>query len=511
MDTAKIVKIIFISAVALFLALYIGIGAATAQSETVTKVLVVGGGLVCIAVGPRIWLAIPFLSNLYVPLIRGFTSVELAQFLLIGFGTLMILIRKFPLRFRFDELDFWIVMVMLCVLQVYLRNPVGLNIFGASSVGARPYFVIILALVAAIMMGNMVIKPKEIKWAMWLSILGVLVTPIVGRLRGGMMGGGGGYRGAGVTGGPAGSDRVGSFSIFSEMGARWLTSRISPIKACLNPFWGLILLVIVLMAAASGYRNSVASAGLIILLGIAYRSGFMAVGASMVMGVMFLTTLAFINLVSPLPPNIQRALSPFPGTWEERHVEAAQLSTDWRVEMWKAALFTDKYIKNKILGDGLGFTREELKQLLLLEDGAGNRDSGGLSIQQENMMLTGGYHSGPVQTIRTIGYVGLFVLLAAMIRLAVHAHREIQRCRDTEWFPAALFFGIPLVMNPIYFVFIFGTFDEGVKDLFFGIAMIKLMKYNLPLPGYAQRSRQLYVPMAVARLPEHMKNPAPVR
>jgi hypothetical protein len=120
-----------------------------------------------------------------------------------------------------------------------------------------------------------------------------------------------------------------------------------------------------------------------------------------------------------------------------------------------------------------------------------------MSQQQESMMLTGGYHSGSVQTIRTVGYVGLLVLLLAMIRMAVHAHRQILRCRGTDWYPHALFLGIPIIHLPIFFTLIVGDFGNGVAATFLSYGIIRLLEKNLPLPAYAPQRRMVHVPLAL--------------
>jgi hypothetical protein len=257
-------------------------------------------------------------------------------------------------------------------------------------------------------------------------------------------------------------------------------------------------LISVAAAAGSGYRNSVAYVGLIYLVGLAYRGGFISVLIASLSGAMALGALALWNLTMPLPPNVQRALSPFPGTWEERHVKAAEASTEWRVEMWKEALFTEYWIHNKLLGDGLGMTQREMEMVMDISEGRGgglNMNSG-MSAQQEGMMVTGGYHSGPVQSVRVVGYVGLAILLLAMTRIAVHAHRLILRCRGTEWYPIALFFGIPVIVLPIFFVLIFGDFGKDVSTTFLAYGMLRLLEKTLPLPSYL---KQRYVPYILRR------------
>lgn len=130
----------------------------------------------------------------------------------------------------------------------------------------------------------------------------------------------------------------------------------------------------------------------------------------------------------------------------------------------------------------------------VMEGGSGlGSASSGMSQQQEAMMISGGYHSGPVQTIRTVGYVGLAVLLIAMIRMAVHAHRQILRCRGTEWYPIALFIGVPTIVLPIFFTFIFGEFGKDVSALFLSYGLISLLEKNLPISPYVIARREPYL------------------
>jgi hypothetical protein len=126
----------------------------------------------------------------------------------------------------------------------------------------------------------------------------------------------------------------------------------------------------------------------------------------------------------------------------------------------------------------------------------------GLSVQQETMMITGGYHSGPVQTVRTVGYVGLIILLFAMVRLAVHGHRQIKRCENTDWYPFALFFGIPTVVGPIFFTFVFGEFGAAAAAFCGSYGIIRLMESNIPLPAYAkpQRGQHILTPRHLAAM-----------
>ena len=156
---------------------------------------------------------------------------------------------------------------------------------------------------------------------------------------------------------------------------------------------------------------------------------------------------------------------------------------------------TDQWIKNKVLGDGLGFTTHELaiQQKIGAMKYGGGMCMSGFDAHRETILSNGDYHSGPVSAIRTIGYVGLLIMVLAQFRLVVHAHRQIMRCKGTEWFPVALFFCIPIVWAPVFFWFIFGGFVKDAPAILMAAGMLRLLENNIPLPAYIPRRRGPYV------------------
>lgn len=505
MDASRL-KAIIIVVVAMFFALYLGIGAATAQFETIGWVLGTVVLAICLLLGRKIWLMIPFLGALHLTLmVPGRpTTILLGEGLVVGFGFFLLLSRRLPFRLRLTELEIWVLLLVLCVFQVYLRNPVGLNIFGGAEVGGRPYVLFVVAMAASVILMGIQVDPKELWSAMKLSILGGILNFVLGVL--------------GVLWYPLGyylgvanpiSSQVGQkmvdpgqagrakFAVFVPITlARWVASFKNPIRACFSPKWAPLVFLSLAIAALSGYRNVVASVGLTYIVGLFYWGGFMSVLVSVVLGVVALALLAFVNSVAPLPPNVQRALSPLPGSWDSRYVYDAQSSTEWRVEMWKEVLLTDRWIGNKLLGDGLGFSARELQHRAQLESRKflGRKGVSGFDIEREYVLVTGNYHSGPVSAVRTIGYAGLIVMFLAMVRIAMHAHRQIMRCRGTEWFPVALFFCIPMIWYPIFFVFVFGGFQKDAILIMLNAGMLRILENNLPLPEYVsarQRARAL--------------------
>jgi hypothetical protein len=286
--------------------------------------------------------------------------------------------------------------------------------------------------------------------------------------------------------------------------AQWVSSFINPIKACFSPKWAPLVFLSLLFAGASGYRNVVGAVGLTYLVGLYYRGRLPSVIIAGLMGVLALAGLALFNAVLPLPPNIQRSLAFLPGTWDEQYIRSTEGSTNWRVEMWKEALLTDRWIQNKTFGDGLGLTAKEMEKQMQLKTMkmGGNIGISGLDNDREYFMVTGDYHSGPVSAVRTIGYFGLAIMAFAQILTAIHAHRQIIRCRGTEWYPVALFFGIPIIWYPVFFWLVFGSFNHDSITILINLGMIRLLENNLPLPAYVVKRSEPYLLKNQERLPE---------
>lgn len=503
MDSQKI-KAIVIAVIVGIVALWLGLNAATAQLETV--LWVTGGStlLVCAILGKRIWMIIPFASALNLTLmIPGQPSMLLlAQALFCAFCTILFLSRKLPVYLKITELDIWVFILVLCVVQAYLRNPVGLNIFGSGSVGGKPYAIFAITLFSSIILSRLRISPIDLKWLLRLHIIGGLINFVLlafGHLipKIGLW-----YGSVNLKAIDGGIDQDGPYGINSATRiifvrdiarnlALWVSAFKSPLKACFHPLWAPLILLSLTFAALSGFRSEIAAVGFTYLVAIAYRGGVHSVIISIGALAICLGILAIVNIATPLPSNIQRSLSFFPGTWDEYYKKDGQSSTDWRVEMWKEALLTDFWIKNKILGDGLGIRRDEADYMTSFRsnflEAQGKTRSNTLSLQQELMMVSNNYHSGPVSTIRAVGYIGLAILLIAQIRLAGHAHRQIKRARDSEWFPLTLLVGIPIIWAPAFFVLIIGDFGNAISAYLLGAAFIGILENNLPLPPYSKR------------------------
>jgi hypothetical protein len=183
--------------------------------------------------------------------------------------------------------------------------------------------------------------------------------------------------------------------------------------------------------------------------------------------------ITFQGRLYQLPLSAQRALSFLPGKWDYFAVKEAKASTDWRVRMWTESLFTDKYIQSKAFGDGFGFTKRQLEWVMANTFNMSDED------QQEHYLRVGGVHSGPVSTIRYVGFFGLAIFTWLMIAMAKMAWRLIIRSKNTPFFAACLFVGVPVVWEPFNYYLIFGGFDNAMPTAIFGLGMLKVLKNSL--------------------------------
>jgi hypothetical protein len=244
------------------------------------------------------------------------------------------------------------------------------------------------------------------------------------------------------------------------------------------PWASLLLLVSFLAIGFSGFRSGLLAWGAFLMFAAYFRDGFKSV---LIFGIAGLVSIGLIyGSVSaglPVPLQIQRALSFLPGDWDPKAVAAADATVEWRVEMWREALASDRYIRNKWFGDGFGFRQRELWAFVSDMDAGVASDRA----HQEYFLIIGTYHSGPISTIRFAGVVGLILFTITIIAMAVYAWKIIRKAHGTPILPMALFFGIPVIYFPFHFIFIYGHFPDDFPLIIYSLAMLNVTQRSLAL------------------------------
>jgi hypothetical protein len=182
MDTSKI-KVILVVIISAFLALYLGVSAATAQMETVAWILAVGSVVFLLALGKHVWVIIPISLALLgnISLIPGAPAPWwVATMAVAGITALRFLMRRTEVFvIRFTWLDFAIFLQIIAVGQAFMRNPTGLSILGGDVVGGKPYIIYGFAFMAFFLLS--IIK-TDLKMVKRVVIFIILMTVIDGAI-----------------------------------------------------------------------------------------------------------------------------------------------------------------------------------------------------------------------------------------------------------------------------------------------------------------------------------------
>jgi hypothetical protein len=421
-----------------------------------------------------------------------------------GLIALMAAAQKIRLKFRFGLIEFSILCVFLMIAQAFIRNPAGLAALGSENVGGRANFEMAIAAILFITIAPQVVSPQWIRRSVWLYVLAQIaatgvdiatnLVPAAGFViyafyRPSFSGG----LSEALAGGPEETSlgRLPFFQDCARVLGQFLVSINTPLQLA-NPFKlrFLALLSVAAMTLATGFRSLVAILLLSMVVTSLFRKRFQElfiVGLAAIILYAFLAVGngTFFNL--PLPA--QRALSALPGNWDDMAALDGESSSDWRFEMWRQALGTDKYIKNKLLGDGYAISSDVY--IYQEKISAGQKISP--EALQEYYLLIGGYHSGPVETVRRIGYLGLIVLLACQLILFRESARTIRLSRGTELFPYTLFITLPLTAGFFVFWFIVGGFHTQIIAICFSAAWLRMIQNS-----------------SIAHVPAASASPAPV-
>jgi hypothetical protein len=232
----------------------------------------------------------------------------------------------------------------------------------------------------------------------------------------------------------------------------------------------------------SGHRIAIISCVMTLLVTSYFHRGFSEVLkllAVFSIGALFL--ILGSGTLFNLPLTAQRTLTFLPGHWDPGVLHDAQASSEWRINMWKRAWEGDLWIKNKVLGDGFGFSKHDLDAL---QQG---KSLGNFTDDADGQLLTGGFHSGPLSTIRYVGVVGLVFFYVLMGYMAVFSYKLIRRSKGTPFFTLSMYFAFNNIISPVLFTFVFGAFEGALPSTIIMAGLLNLL--NQSLNDYEEENR----------------------
>ena len=449
----------------------------------------------------NIWVLIPigwYLTGRLPWLPLPFTVRDLCFMAVIFFFTLFFATRAFPWKRKTSTLDYLIYINLAYLASVFARNPVGFWAMQSSMVGGRPYFEIILAFGAFMILSRVQITDFIAKifplfslvpaWCVGMLDVISRLIPQTGYVLNSI------YSGVGTGGATA------AFQAEAELGTTRMTglqnagvSSIVALCAKYNPITLISPLYpqrVVMLAVAfgaiflSGFRSALLFAFVAFLISAILRGHLKDLWVAAGVALMALVLLVSVQgSVLQLPLTMQRALSWLPGDWDPVAVGDAEESTQWRVDMWGWAWNDDRILRDRVWGQGFGLSLDDMNLIatsLMAGQGGGSLLGGS---NRENFMITGSFHSGPLSTIKYIGIVGLALYYPLMCYMAWLAWRTCMRARETKAFTLALFVGIPIIYEPFNFVIIFGGLDGNYSQLLFWAGLLNMTKRYVESAG----------------------------
>lgn len=484
-------RVVLVLVVTVVVALYLGVAAATAQFEAIAWVMAGVATIVLFGLGRHVWILIPIALG-FDGNINALPGSPPTWALAGAAAGAMLVLRFFVRRtgelcFRFTLLDFAVLLQVLVLAQAFVRNPTGLMLLGGDLVGGKPYFVFAAAIVCYSLLAVVRTNFKMFR----LSLLGYLACWIVDgiiRILSQLIPGLGVrvlslYSGVSArtalggelfeaeTGRLEGARRLGpalvtaAFGLFRPITAA-LPSKIAPfLLAGLG--LGLVLL--------SGYRSMMILCLFLYIAGALVRRNGIDIVIASLLGALGLAALLASGAVRELPHGGQRILSVLPFADVDPNIRAAAKgSAEGRFEMWRLALFTDRYIQNKWLGDGFAYRADEQRAKMEIAFGGAKRFSRGMGFI-ESSLASGSYHGFHVETIRFTGIFGLAAAIFLMFVCVRAAWRLARHYRGRPGFGYAAFLALPFLIYPFQSLLVFGAYRAEFPQFIVLAGMLKVL------------------------------------
>ena len=399
---------------------------------------------------------------------------------------------------RYKLIDALLIINLMYLTLTFLRNPVGVAALGGGErVGGRPYIDVILGVMAYLILSREIMSPTYLKklpqWilaaAAFAGLAGAvgMFFPSIGAKLALFYSGFGpvgslvGEVGNAIGNVSIGEDRLEFLAYPGSVLCLYVVSLINPVHlirpAHLRALAAYTIGVVFVML--SGFRDGLIGVIMSTYAAVMLRDrfvGFVKLGSLFVLIATGVALLSISNI--QLPFTFQRTLSFLPGDWDPSAVASAKDSSEWRFKMWREIIESDKYIHNKIFGDGFGILRLEFERQMAAKQSGSLAYQGELAAQ-EAFMINGDFHSGPLTTVRFVGVIGLLLFLPLLFMTAWYAYTLVRMTRGTPYQFSMLFVGIPQLFNPLIFFFVFGDYRLELVNQLFVIGFLKMIDGSL--------------------------------
>ena len=490
----RIIQSVIVFTIGVFLAIWLGLSIATDQIETILSIIAAALFLICFALGRNIWILIPAALAMKgnINFLPGTPAPwHLMTAVAGGFFLLRIATRRQPLAIKWTWMETSVALVALSILQALARNPVGLSVLGSSDVaGGKPYFIFAAAFVAYAIIAMADTDLKGWRWAVILYITFGIGDALINAISG--ISPAFAMRVLPLYSNVGYSQAVGEGGEFDLAESRYnqiaQLGGILGLMACTlwrpiaaldirKPWRILIAVGAVTASLLGGFRGGSGSLFAMFTLGSALRRKWLDIIVISFLGMLVLAALVVSGAVKDLPFGVQRVLSVLPIEVDGQATMDAENSANDRFEMWRTALESDRYISNKMLGDGFNMSARELQAMRSqTEDGPKLYKT-----WTEAALETGAYHGFHVEAIRNTGALGLLFATVALFVFMAFAWRAIQQTRNQPYWGMVLFICMPYLLQPFWYWLVFGSYKAEFPNVIALAGMIKLLHVLIPM------------------------------
>lgn len=419
----------------IILSFIIGIMAADSAKHAALVIVAIAAVVGIIAMGKHVWITLFILPPVcgLLPKIGGEISLSyvlyaavLCYWLVLRFlGYVKLTWRKLPVG------DLFVIFFIILMAVSFYRNPVSISYLSdleniqAKCVGGAAYAACICFLISYVCFScipfDRHILLKLLKWNLVLMLICQIVSGCL-HLKEGLA--------SGET------SRYGMFVPFGKTLFIAVFCSAPFLKLIVSPAAIICFVLSLLSTLLSGFRSAFLSLGLSAIACIVIKREYYIIPMVLIVGVVSLGILNSSNTLTYLPFTMQRVLAGIPGIQVDKHIkQAADGSTNWRVEMWKWALDPRTgYIKNYMFGDGFGIDAAYLAR--------SNRawTKGEIVRDQQVFANSRSWHSSFIYTLQALGWIGVITTWCYLLYTSFIMYKVNVALKETPYFKYSMLY-----------------------------------------------------------------------
>lgn len=503
-------KIVLISVVAILLAIIGGVMSADGDPFSIALAVSPFVLAALFLMKEKVWYLWIWLPLLFLPISELTDYAPLFAYVItIPFYLWNAMLKRSTLTWNSAPLlDIVVLVLFIHVGYVFLIHPFGLGLNVLEDYyGGKGYVLFFQALLAYLCLSSLKTTSNELgkvlQWAVFLAIIFTLISTAKGILSPNSAGAN--PAAAAVSASAASEDtRQSTFLQISLLVVQLLIINYSVWQMIKRPWWGVLLLLGTIGVLFSGYRSFIAQLLLLFFtISLIYKRWFFCILVP-IFGMLLLLLLSSAGMLHSFPYGIQRTLSalPFLDVSMQARVNA-EASMNWRFEMWEWALDDrEHFIQDRVFGDG--FSRDISIVKANLYEEAYN-----LSQDQTSFAWNGLWHSGPISTIQTLGYVGLSLYLILSVIGMTYAWIVSRIYRTHKYKLGILYVSAIYFIKPLTFLLIFGDSITISLDII-SLAIIKVLFSCAKKEGLyiSLHIRREYMPLIIRKTEEKPQSAA---